>query len=157
MTQFRFHGIGEDIAVQVRKTMRAPRYGHPAHQEVAQGYGPCRVCLRTFDIGVEDRILFTYQPFSEPGSLPSPGPVFIHAHRCQRYDACELPPDFRKLPIVFEAYGSGGRLVAQERVGAQSPEEVLSRMFGTGQANYVHIRNGEAGCFMARVEPCAGG
>lgn len=151
MAVFRFLGIPETVATEVRRTMLAPQYGHPAHREVARGYGPCRLCLRTFQIGREDRILFTYQPFSEPDGLPAPGPVFIHAEPCRRYDAAELPPDFRTLPLVLEGYEMGGRLVAQERVGARVAEELVERVFQAG-ADYVHIRNGEAGCFMARVE-----
>jgi hypothetical protein len=46
MSQFRFHGIAEALAAQVRSSMRSPQYGHPAHRELAQGYGPCRLCLR---------------------------------------------------------------------------------------------------------------
>lgn len=154
MTRFRFFGIPDHVATEVRQTMRASQYGHPAHRELAQGYGPCRVCLRTFEIGKEERILFTYQPFSEPDSLPAPGPIFIHAGPCQRYDALELPQDFRALPLVFEGYRAGGRLVAQERVGQQVPEEVLARILEESSADYVHVRNGEAGCFMAKVERC---
>jgi hypothetical protein len=151
MTTFRFQGIADAIAAEVRRTLRAPEYGHPAHRDLAQGYGPCRLCLRTFAIGKEERILFTYQPFREPGSLPAPGPVFIHAHDCERYEAAELPPDFRSLPLVFEAYRSGSQLLAQERVGERSPEEVLAALFERGGADYVHVRNGEVGCFMAAV------
>lgn len=123
------------------------------HREVARGYGPCRLCLRTFAIGSEERLLFTYQPFQDPGSLPLPGPVFIHADPCTRYDSFEFPADFRDLPLVLEGYRSGGRLVAQERVGSEGLEQVLVRLFGTAEADYLHVRNGEAGCFMARVEP----
>ena len=79
MALFRFQGIPDAVADEVRTTLRAPHYGHPAHRELAQGYGPCRLCLRTFALGKDERILFTYQPFREPGSLPAPGPVFIHA------------------------------------------------------------------------------
>ena len=153
MPVFRVMGIPETVATEVRQTMRAPQYGHPAHREVARGYGPCRLCLRTFQIGTEERILFTYQPFSERDSLPAPGPVFIHAEPCQRYDAFELPPDFRTLPLVFEGYQTGGRLIVQQRLGGQAAEELLERVF-EGGASYVHVRNGEAGCFMARVERC---
>jgi hypothetical protein len=112
------------------------------------------VCLRTFAVGQEDRILFTYNPFQESGSLPAPGPVFIHPESCRRYDALELPPDFRSLPLVFEGYQDGGRLLAQERVGERDPEEVLEEVFAYSGVDYVHIRNGEAGCFMARVSRC---
>ena len=155
MTELRFSGIPDTVATEVRETLRAPGYGHPAHRELARGYGPCRQCLRTFKIGAEARILFTYQPFREPGSLPAPGPVFIHAEPCERYDAPRLPPDFRSLPLVFEAYRDGGRLVAQERVGTGAPEHLLRELLELHGADYMHIRNGEAGCFMARVERLA--
>jgi hypothetical protein len=152
MIMFRFKGIPDAVAAEVRQTMRAPEYGHPAHREVAQGSGPCRQCLRTFAIGTEERILFTYQPFREPGSLPAPGPVFIHAEACSHYDDVALPPDFRALPLVFEAYRHGGWLVAQERVGDRNPDQILKGMFDLDGVDYVHVRNGDAGCFMARVE-----
>ena len=152
MARFRFFGIPEEVANEVRQTMSAPGYGHPAHREVARGYGPCRLCLCTFEIGKEERLLFTYQPFGEPGSLPAPGPIFIHADPCPPYAGHELPPDFRALPLVIEGYATRGKLVAQERVNGGVPEEVLARVFEGSSADYVHIRNGEAGCFMARVE-----
>lgn len=148
----RIQGIDSSLADEVRVSMRAPEYGHPAHRSVAQGYGPCRLCLRTFEVGRDERILFTYQPFREPDGLPSPGPVFIHAEACERYDASVLPPDLRALPLVFEAYSAGGHLVTQKRVGTHGNEEMLLRLFERTGADYVHIRNGEAGCFIARVE-----
>ncbi|HEY8105657.1 MAG TPA: DUF1203 domain-containing protein [Gemmatimonadales bacterium] len=149
---FRIAGIPSSLAADVRQTLRSPQYGHPAHKETASGYGPCRLCLRTFDEGVEERILFTYQPFSDPASVPAPGPVFIHAVPCERYDAPALPPDFRSIPLLFEAYGAGGEPLGRERVRAPEPEEVLERLFAATDAEYVHIRNAEAGCFMARVD-----
>ncbi len=155
MIELRFRGIPDAIAREVRATLRAPEYGHPAHREVARGYGPCRQCLRTFAIDSDERILFTYQPFREAGSLPAPGPVFIHARPCERYDDPTLPPDFKALPLVFEAYRNGSRLVRQERAGADAPEALLQALFERDGADYVHIRNGEAGCFMARVDRLA--
>lgn len=149
---FRIAGIPSSLAADVRQSLRSPQYGHPAHRETATGYGPCRLCLRTFHEGIEERILFTYQPFSDPASVPAPGPVFIHAAPCERYDAPALPPDFRSLPLLFEAYGTGGEPLGRERVRAAEPEAVLERLFAATGAEYVHIRNEEAGCFMARVD-----
>lgn len=145
----RFTGIPEAVAREVRETMHAPDYGHPAHKAVAQGYGPCRLCLRTFQVGADERILFTYNPFPE-GELPAPGPVFIHAGSCTRYDTGEFPADLRRLPIVLEGYRRSGERVTQERVAGDAVEASLARIFA--DADYVHIRNGEVGCFMARVE-----
>jgi hypothetical protein len=149
---FRYLGIPTNIADEARATLKSPQYGHPAHREMAQGYGPCRVCLRTFQVGREERLLFTYQPFEAPGSLPAPGPIYVHPESCSRYNSEALPPDFRALPLVIEGYRSGSELVAQERVGQRDPEAVLARVFEEAKAEYAHIRNGEAGCFMARVE-----
>ena len=148
---FRVSGISDDLAEEVRQTMRSPGYGHPAHRELAKGTGPCRRCLRTFAVGGEDRILFTYQPFEEAGSLPAPGPVFIHADGCGRYVGETLPEDLCALPLVFEAYTNGGRLIAQERAGVAASDERLREVFTRTSADYVHIRHGEAGCFIARV------
>src|ERR1700757_3827213 len=60
---FRVAAIPSKVADLVRSTMRSPGYGHPAHAEVATGYGPCRHCLRDFEVGKDRRILFTYDPF----------------------------------------------------------------------------------------------
>jgi len=152
MTAYRYAGIPAALADEVRQTRRSPQYGHPAYQELAKGTGPCRLCLKTFEVEKEDRILFTYQPFSEPGSLPAPGPVFIHAEGCERYDSASLPDDFRKLPMVIEGYLSGGKLALQTRVNGTSAEELIAEAFTIPGVRYVHIRNGEAGCFMARVD-----
>jgi hypothetical protein len=152
MNAFRYSGIPGVIAEEARRTRRSPQYGHPAHRERAPSYGPCRLCLRTFAIGQEDRLLFTYQPFSEAGSLPAPGPIFIHAETCERYSASTLPPDFRRLPLVIEGFSAGGRLAVQTRVAGDDPEAVVARVFAETGVEYAHIRNGEAGCFMARVD-----
>ena len=152
MRSFRYTGIPTALADEARRTQRSPQYGHPAHRELAQSYGPCRLCLRTFAIGDEDRLLFTYQPFSEAGSLPAPGPVFIHANHCERFSASTLPQDFRRLPLVIEGFRGGGTLAVQTRVAAEDPEAVVARVFAEPGVEYAHIRNGEAGCFMARID-----
>jgi len=69
MSLYRVQGIPLAVATTVRETLRSPQYGHPAHAEVATGYGPCRLCLQTFRVGHEQRLLFTYQPFAD--SAPS--------------------------------------------------------------------------------------
>jgi hypothetical protein len=156
MAGFRIAGIADGIATAVRDTLRSPQYGHPAHVELAAGYGPCRSCLRTFREGEEDRVLFTYQPFSDPGALPAPGPVFVHRERCERYEAAGFPEELRRLPLVVEGYGEGGRLLAQERVGARAVEAVLERLLAAPGTRYAHLRNAEAGCFIARADRADG-
>ncbi len=82
MAGFRVLPIDPALAEEVRSTLKSPQYGHPAHVELATGYGPCRACLKQFRTGEEDRILFTFNPFQGLDEYPSPGPVFIHAKSC---------------------------------------------------------------------------
>lgn len=144
--------IPKEIAQQVRTTLKSPQYGHPAHVEVAKGYGPCRACLQTFRTSEENRILFTYNPFAGLDPYPSPGPIFIHEQECHSYDAPGFPPGLRELPIIFEAFGRGRWPVAQERVVRNNVDEAIERLFSLAAVEYIHVRNAEAGCFIAHIE-----
>ena len=152
MRTYRIQGISDAVAGTARQTMKSPQYGHPAHAELATGYGPCRLCLQTFRVGTDERLLFTYQPFSDPAALPAPGPVFIHRAGCERYEGAELPDALRPLPLVVEGYGAGGALLAQRRVGDALFEDVLDAVFGEEEVAYAHLRNAEAGCFIVRID-----
>ena len=152
MRSYRIQGIPDALASAARQSMRSPQYGHHAHAELATGYGPCRLCLQTFQVDTDERLLFTYQPFTDPAALPAPGPVFIHEEPCARYDGLGLPPALLPLPLVLEGYGDGGTLLAQRRIEARSVDTVLAEVFDRPDTRYAHIRNGEAGCFIARVD-----
>lgn len=152
MPYYRIQGIPDALANQVRETLRSPQYGHPAHTELATGYGPCRLCLNTFREGAEERLLFTYQPFTDPTALPSPGPVFIHRDCCERYEGDQLPEPLRRLPLAIEGYAPGGALRLQCRVGPEPFESVLNSVFEHPEVRYAHLRNAEAGCFIARID-----
>ena len=65
--------ISTAIADTVRRTMRAPVYGFPAHQELATDAAPCRHCLRLIIPRVDEAILFTYDRFTGVEKLPQPG------------------------------------------------------------------------------------
>jgi hypothetical protein len=154
MPAYRIAGIPHPLATEARESLKSPQYGHPAHVELATGYGPCRLCLCTFEEGVEQRLLFTYQPFTDPGALPAPGPVFIHLEACERYDGNELPEALRALPLALDGYGSGGELLMQRRVITDSFEDVMAHVFEPEAVPYAHLRNAEAGCFIARIDRC---
>ena len=42
--------------------------------------------------------------------------------------------------------------MAQEAVGTASPDEVVGRVLALDEVAYAHVRNAEAGCYIARVE-----
>lgn len=150
---FRYIALQTAVAEAVRETLTAPRYGHPAHVDVAKGYGPCRHCLSTFEVGQERRILFTLDPFDGLEPLPLPGPVFIHADTCPRYpEGGGFPDELRGHALTLNAYGAGRRLVHQAYVTDGAVEAVLERLFADAMVAYVHVRDTEAGCYDLCVE-----
>lgn len=153
MSPFRTVPIPEPLAAAARLERRSPQYGHPAHVEVATGYGPCRLCLDTFRVGEEARLLFTYDPFAGLDPYPSPGPVFVHAEGCRPFDAPSgFPEALRALPLTLEGYAAGRWLVARERVADGDVEGAAGRLFAHAAVAYIHVRNHEAGCYIARLE-----
>ena len=156
MQPFRVVAILDGVADSVRAEMVAPVYGHPAHAEVARGYGPCRLCLRTIEVGADRRILFTYDSFQDKEALPLPGPVYIHEAPCDRYpEDSGFPEDLRSHALTLNAYAQGRRLVAQEYVADGRGETVIARLFARSEIDYIHVRDTEAGCFDFAIERAA--
>jgi hypothetical protein len=149
---FRIKAIPDEISRAARTTMKSPQYGHAAQVDVAGGTGPCRQCLKTFEVGKERRILFTYNPFDGIDPYPSPGPIFVHEHTCATHSPQDqFPEDLRQLPLIFEGYGPDRWLEARERVNDGLAEAAIAKIFHLPAVEYIHIRHGQAGCFIAHV------
>lgn len=148
MSSYRVIALPDEVAEAVRRTGVAPTYGHPAYGEVATGHGPCRQCLRTFDIGSERRILFTYDAFHGMEALPLPGPVFIHEEPCERHpEDGGFPHDLVHHALTLEAYGRGRRFRAQEQVTNGDADQAIERLLARSDVDYIHVRDTKAGCF----------
>jgi hypothetical protein len=155
MFSFRVQAIPEEIVSAVRAARRSPQYEHPVHSELAMGYGPCRFCLRQFRKGEEQRLLFTYNPFAGLSTYPSPGPVFIHEADCSPFAEAGFPEELRALPLMLEGYDEQRLVVARERAEGKTVEANIQRLLAVAGVRYVHLRNAEAGCFIAHIEPLA--
>jgi hypothetical protein len=152
---FIVRGVPQDIADEVRRTRIAPEYGHPAHQELARGTGPCRCCLRTFSPGREERLLFTYRPPSGD-ALTAPGPVFIHAEHCQAWDGEGFPDGLRDLPLAFESRAAGSRVLDLRTNAEQGAEQQIAELFDDAATAWLFLRHAQAGCFIARIDRGSG-
>ncbi len=153
MTPYRVLAVSEKLARKVRETRKSPGYGHPVHAEVATGYGPCRSCLRDFEIGVERRLLFTLDPFFGIEDFPLPGPVFIHEDGCPRYpEHAGFPADVRSHDLTLVAYGKGRHQRAEERATGADVEPTVARMLARPDVDYVLVRDTPAGCYDFRIE-----
>jgi len=158
MSAYRVIAIPTEVATAVRTSNQAPRYGHPAFTETASGYGPCRHCLRTFDVGNEDRTLFTYDPFSGIEAVPLPGPIFIHAENCERYpENAGYPGDLLSHAAVLSGYAKGQRLVAQVHVDSSNHEAAVEQLLQRSDVDYIEVRDKVAGCYDFRIERAANG
>ena len=150
---FRVSAIPTKVADLVRSTMRSPGYGHPAHVEVATGYGPCRRCLRDFKVGKEHRILFTYDPFHELKVHPLPGPIFIHAEACPRFtDEGTFPEDLRSHRLTFAVYGAQRALLCEKMVENGEVDATIDELLAWPELRFIHVRDTEAGCYDLRIE-----
>ena len=153
MTEIRVIALPTEIVKTVLETKRSPEYGHPAHTEVAKGYGPCRHCLKPFRVGEEMRTLFTCNPFYMVAEIPAPGPVFVHTEMCERFDEDGgYPVELLRYPVVMDGYDSEQGLIVQRRAAGGNHETVLKEIFEDAAVRYVLVRDFEAGCFDFRVE-----
>ncbi len=154
MIPYKTLAISEETADAVRSTAVSPGYGHPVHREVASGYGPCRLCLETFEEGEENRLLFTLDAFAGLEPLPLPGPVWLHEEPCDRHpESDRFPSGLRYLPLTFNAYARGRKLLAQEYATGSQVDPAVERLLALPDVAYIHVRNSEAGCYLARIEP----
>lgn len=156
MSFIRIVAIPTQIAEAVRATLKALVYGFPAYAEVATDDAPCRHCLRTFAVGKDRRLLFTYDRFSGVERLPQPGPIYIHADSCFRYDEnTGFPEELRGSPRTVEAYARGRRLISQEYVADGKFEPAIEKLFSQSEVDYLQVNSTTAGCFTFRIERAA--
>ena len=149
---FKVLAVSADVADAVRATSRSPQYGHAAPRTTATSYGPCRSCLRTFRVGEEDRVMFTFNPFEGTGVPPTPGPIYVHAEACERFESEGFPPGLRELPLMFEAYDEDDLPRVRVRPEPETIERDITRLLDDPAHRFVLVRNAEAGCYIARVE-----
>ena len=153
MMSYRIEPIASDVADQVRQTKVSPFGGLPASVSIATGYGPCRSCLRPFAQGKEERTYITYDPFTGVSDLPTPGPVFLHTEPCIEYSAAGFPTELAFIPMLLEAYGAASELVTRETLDINRVDQQIESLLQKTGVDFIHLRNREAGCFIARIVP----
>jgi len=149
---YRTVAIPSDVAESVRRTLKSPEYGHPAHLETATGHGPCRHCLRAFRVGADRRILFTYDAFRGVDTAPRPGPIFIHAEPCTRFpDDGGFPADLRAHGLTLTCYRKGRVLLKEIHVDGSEAEAVIEEMLEESAWDYIQVQDTRAGCYDFRI------
>jgi hypothetical protein len=158
MQKLKIVAMSTAVAEDVRASMKAPVYGFPAHRETAAGRAPCRHCLQLIRPNDEELILFTYDAFHGQGVPPSPGPVYIHAETCIRFDGNgQIPPQYVGQPLTLEAFREKRERLGERLLQETDGDAALQEIFGNADVKYVHVRSTTAGCYLFRVERATNG
>ena len=153
MTAFSIYPLDASEVAQVKEAMR-DAYGNAAEgSRAVSNASICRRCLRRFRPG-DGRVLFKYRPFRKESVFAEAGPIFVHEHDC-RPDAEPLshyPEEFRGMPLLLRAYDAGDRQVMAELIKNGDAETIIGKFFASPEVSYIHLRDGEWGCYIARIE-----
>src|SRR5215203_1164143 len=132
--------------------------GNEIEEQIAGGYGPCRLSLKPFVPGVDRRILIGHSPFETANAFNQPGPVFFISADVDEYrDVHRFPPEIKadriNFPLTLIGYSSDQRMVFAELVGDRDVDEMISGVLGErSDVEFLHARNAEAGCFICKIE-----
>jgi hypothetical protein len=128
-------------------------FGNPLEPRVVRQSGgtPLRCCLREADAG-ERVVLIAYQPSAVGGPYAEVGPVFVHAERCDGYDATDRYPEgFRQRQQLLRAYDARGRQVENVIVDGVRAEFAIKDLLDRHDVAFLHSRNVLAGCYMFAI------
>jgi len=154
---FRIVPLSKDYVARLRAEGRDD-FGNEITEQVAGGYGPCRVSLKPFRPGVDRRILLGHSPFSVANAFNQPGPVFVNSADVEEYaDVHRFPPeimaDKQNFPLSLIGYNASQQMVFSELVGDHDVDEMIERVFDEEpNVEYLHARNAQACCFICKIE-----
>jgi len=157
MSKFKVLPIKPELAQEIREKM-IDRDGHQLFVSIANenGYGPCRSCLKQFVTG-DRRIVFSYSPNDVDHPYNETGPIYIHAKVCEPYQNTHaFPPEVEngriKFPLVFRAYNDKGVMIDARLQNGETANETIESLFVNGTVAFAHVRNAQAGCFVAHID-----
>ena len=148
---FKIVPLSREYALKIRATGHDD-FGNEIEEQIAGGYGPCRVSLKPFVPGIDRRILASHSPFEMANAFNQPGPIFFNAkHDVDEYaDVHRFPPEIKadtaNFPLTLIGYSSDQRMVFAELVGTRDVDEMIDDVFDTrSDIEYLHARNAAAG------------
>jgi len=158
MSRFLIYPLAKQVLAGIKETMSDQFGNEPKLEQAHSRRSICRRCLRRFNPG-ERRLLFKYRPFEREGVFAEAGPIYIHESDCQpeveiltRY-----PDDFRELPLLLRAYTEQDGQVDSKLIKDGDAETIIDTFFADPKVAYIHLRDGESGCYYGRIERAESG
>lgn len=62
------------------------------------------------------------------------------------------PDDFRELPLLLRAYTQNDEQVDSKLIQNGDAETVIRKFFDDPNVAFIHLRDGESGCYYGRIE-----
>src|SRR5947207_12876161 len=90
-SNFRIVPLATEIAEAARRVVNAGSADHALITVDSPGSSPCRHCLQWAQPG-ERVVLFPYAAIPSGNPYSETGPIFVHAHACERYNATNAYP-----------------------------------------------------------------
>jgi hypothetical protein len=153
MSSFLIYPLSKQVSAILKETMRDQFGNEPKIEQAQSRRSICRRCLRRFNPG-ERRLLFKYRPFEREGVFAEAGPIYIHESEC--HPETEIltgyPDEFRELPLLLRAYTRDDGQVDSKLIKDANAERIIDAFFSDPEVAYIHLRDGESGCYYARIE-----
>jgi hypothetical protein len=153
VSKFLIRPLSKEVSSELKETMRDKFGNEPKVEQAESRRSICRRCLHRFNPG-ERRLLFKYRPFQNEGVFAEAGPIYVHENDCQP-DAEILncyPNEFRELPLLLRAYTKKDGQVDSKLIKDGDAERIIDGFFANSDVAYIHLRDGESGCYYASIE-----
>jgi Protein of unknown function (DUF1203) len=157
MAKFKIIPLSESFVSKIKKHQQDD-FGHALVEQLATGYGPCRVSLKPFKPGVDMRLLLSYSPFTIDNVFNQSGPIFIHKENVESYkDINRFTPEIKadkvNFPLSLIGFNAQQNMIFTQLVGKNDVDDMISRVFDTNDdIAFLHARNSEACCFICKIE-----
>ena len=89
----------------------------------------------------------------ERGVFDDAGPIYIHETHCQPESEIltAYPDDFRELPLLLRAYTAEDNQLDSKLINDSNAETIIDIFCADPKVAYIHLRDGESGCYYARI------
>lgn len=157
MRNFRIVPLTPEFVSKIKSSQKDD-FGHDIVEQVASGFGPCRLSLKPFGVGADMRLLLSYSPFEIDNAYNQPGPIFIHKKEVEPYSDIyrfprEIKADKVNFPLSLIGYSKDQRMVFTQLVGNADVDDLIEEIFDHNpEVEYLHTRNAEPCCFICKIE-----
>jgi len=157
MKKFRIIPLSQEYVKKIRE-IRKDDFQHEVIEQVATGYGSCRISLKPFKVGISKRLLLSHSPFNIDNAFNQPGPIFISGDEVEAYkDIYRFPPEIKadkiNFPLSLIGYSTNQEMVFTKLVGDNDVDELIPAIFEEHpEVDFLHARNAEACCYLCKIE-----